>query len=547
MVRFSSYITGSFLAIACIGILSIPSCTKEKKVYKGKYNVLFIICDDLNDWVEGMGGHSQAITPNIKNLAQKGIMFTNAHSNDPVCAPSRASLFTGIYPHSSGLYSFERWMRNSTLQNCNTIMEHFRSNGYLVLGTGKLLHHNDTSLWDEFGNETDYGPYAFNGDYKEGDYWNGLMPHPDIPAPFQNAGPLDGSFAPLSDVPDVKPAGGTPGYNGWWTGNGPFKYIDENNRDLMPDEQNADWIRNKLKQMELKDPGKPFFLAVGFIRPHTPLHAPKEYFDMFPLDSIQLPRYFDNDLEDCADDLVNNNGYPKGPKHFNLLKESYPALEDGLKKYVQAYLACIAFVDAQIGVVLNSLENSPFKDNTIVILTSDNGYHIGEKNQIFKHTLWEESTRIPFIIRMPGQKVTGSTCDYPVSLIDIYPTLIDLCGLSDNTLKNNQGKPLDGYSLMPFIRDPQEMDWGGPDAALTAIMSGNIKEGNNIPMEVRDQHFSIRSMEWRYTLTSEGEEELYNHTSDPDEWFNLAGDTMYIKVKKDLKKELLQMTGREKE
>jgi arylsulfatase A-like enzyme len=535
------------LALALITLLSMPSCTSVRNGDKAKYNVLFIICDDLNDWVEGMGGHPQTITPNIKKLAQSGIMFTNAHSNDPVCAPSRASLFTGIYPHSSGLYSFERWMLNPILQNCKTIMEHFRDNGYLVLGTGKLLHHNDTSLWDEFGNETDYGPYAFNGDYKEGDYWNGLMAHPNIPAPFRNAGALDGSFGPLSDIPEVKPDESNTGYTGWWKGIGPFHYEDENRRDLMPDEENAQWVVNKLKQIELKDNGKPFFLAVGFIRPHTPLYAPKKYFDMFPLENIRLPEYMSNDLEDCADDLVNNNGYPKGPRHYNWIKESYPVLEDGLKRYVQAYLACIAFVDAQIGIVLNALENSPFKDNTVVILTSDHGYHLGEKDQIFKHTLWEESTRIPYIIKVPGESIAGSSCDHPVSLIDIYPTLIDICGLNDLTIKNDRGKPVDGYSLRPFIRNPQETDWEGPEAALTAIMSGIVTEGNNIPMDVKDQHFSIRSREWRYTLTSGGGEELYDHTSDTHEWFNLAGEATYSEVKKKLRQDLLKMTGRTEE
>jgi len=525
--------------------LFVPSCNTVDKASEQKYNVLFIICDDLNDWVEGMGGNPQSITPNIKDLAEKGIMFTNAHSNDPICAPSRASLFTGIYPHSSGLYSFERWVRNPTLQNCKTIMEHFRDNGYLVLGTGKLLHHNDTSLWDEFGNETDYGPFAFNGNYKEGDYWNGLMPHPDVPAKFQEAGMVDGSFGPLSDIPEVKPDGSSPGYKGWWKGTGPFQYEDENNRDLMPDEVNAKWVVDKLKQFETQDPGKPFFLAVGFIRPHTPLHAPKKYFDMFPLDSIKLPEYLINDLEDCADDLVNNNGYPKGPKHFKLLKESYPDPEEGLKKYIQAYLACVSFVDAQIGLVLDALEKCSFRDNTIVILTSDHGYHLGEKEQIFKHTLWEESTRIPLIIRVPGKSIAGSKCDHPVSLIDIYPTLIDMCGLSDITVKNDKGKPIDGYSLNPFIKNPNETYWQGPEVALTAIMSGNVKEGNNIPMNAKDQHFSVRSREWRYILTSHGEEELYNHLSDPHEWYNLADDSSFIQEKKSLKKVMLEMTGRD--
>lgn len=535
--------SASTLVSAFLISLSAPSCNSIKEKNADKFNVLIIICDDLNDWVEGMGGHPQARTPNIAALAQSGIMFTNAHCNDPVCAPSRASLFTGIYPHTSGLYSFENWMKNPLLENGQTIMEQFHDNGYRVYGTGKLLHHDNPSLYDEFGNSTDYGPFAFNGKVDSGNYWSGLVAHPSVSLPFRSAGMVDGSFAPLSDVPDVPPEGDAPGYKGWWAGSGPFRYINEVDRDLMPDEQNADWVISKIREMEADNSKKPFFLGVGFIRPHTPLHAPKKYFDMFPLDSILLPVTLDNDLEDCAPGLVNNNGYPKGLKHFRLLSESYPAKE-GLKRYVQAYLACVAFVDDQIGEILSALDNSSFRENTIVILTSDNGYHLGEKNQLFKHTLWEEGTRIPYIIRCPDITKPGSVCMYPVSLIDLYPTLVDLCGLSGDTRKNNRGLPLDGYSLKSLIIDPESIDPERPPVALSAIFSGDFPEGRNIPMNAGDQHFSVRSVDWRYTLASDGGEELYDHRNDPNEWHNLASDGTNAGIKSSLKEQLLKMTGR---
>lgn len=534
-----------FLLIGIPVLLLAGACNSGQGRIPEQPNVLFIICDDLNDFVEGMGGHPQAITPNIKRLAADGVSFTNAHSNDPVCAPCRASLFTGIYPHTSGLYSFENWYKNPTLRASKTIMELFRENGYSVLGTGKLLHHERPELWDEFGNETNYGPYAFNGIISKNNPWSGLMPHPDMPSPFRKAGAVDGSFSPLSNVPVVPPDENVPGYTGWWTGYGPLVYEDPDKRDLMPDEENALWIVEKLKQKEEADPGKPFFMAVGFVKPHTPLYAPQKYFDLFPLEEIQLPVRLENDLEDCAGGLVNNNGYPKGPKYFNWLKESYPTLEEGLRQYLQAYLACVAFADAQVGVVLDALESSSFRDNTIVILTSDHGYHLGEKDQLFKHTLWEESTRIPFIIKVPELTPSGQVCIRPVSLIDIYPTLIDLCNLNGTNMKSESSKPLDGYSLRSLLANPVKGEWSGPDVALSAILSDRVKEGRNIPMNAEDQHFSVRSLDWRYSLANDGTEELYDHRSDPNEWFNLWELPEYEERKSQLKNELLSLTGRQ--
>jgi arylsulfatase A-like enzyme len=505
-------------------------------------NVLLIICDDLNDFVEGWGGHPQARTPHIARLAAEGVSFLNAHSNDPVCAPCRASLFTGIYPHTSGLYSFERWDRNPTLQQCKTMMELFRENGYRVLGTGKLLHHEKPELWDAFGHERNHGPWPFNGmEERPNAPWDGLVAHPAIPLPFGN-NPYS-SFGPLSRIPAVPPEGGLPGYTGWWDGYAPFYYVSEEERDLMPDEKSVDWIISKLKELEEGGQVAPFFMALGFNRPHTPLYAPDRFFEMFPLDQLSLPPYLENDLEDCARGLVKGNAYPK--YNYKRLMETYGSRETGLRQYLQAYLACIAFVDDQLGKVMDALEQSSFADNTIVIFTSDHGYHLGEKDWLFKHTLWEESTRIPLIVKAPGLSQPGGTCHQPVSLIDIYPTLVDLCHLEGNNMKSEAGNPLEGHSLSPLLQRPGKNQWSGPEVALSAILSNRIKEGENIPMKAADQHFSVRSLHWRYSLANDGSEELYDHRSDPNEWTNLAGDPETMERQEALHQRLLEITGME--
>lgn len=528
------WITG-LLGIVITGF----GCRSDTGNLSDRPNVLFIICDDLNDFVEGWGGHPQTQTPHIARLAAEGVSFLNAHSNDPVCAPCRASLFTGIYPHTSGLYSFERWDLNPTLQQCKTMMELFRENGYRVLGTGKLLHHEKPELWDEFGHERNHGPWPFNGiTERPNPPWDGLVAHPSIPPPFGN-NPYS-SFGPLSSVPDVRPDKDLPGYRGWWDGYGPFRYSSEQDRDLMPDEKSAEWIIARLRELE-DDPEQPFFMALGFNRPHTPLYAPDKYFELFPLDKLTFPPYLENDLADCAEGLVEGNGYPK--YNYQRLITTYGSREAGLKPYLRAYLACVAFVDDQLGKVLDALDRSIFAENTLVIFTSDHGYHLGEKDLLFKHTLWEESTRIPLIVKVPGLTQPGTKCNQPVSLIDIYPTLAELCQLEGSNMKGAAGHPLEGHSLEPLLIDPDRNRWSGPEVALSAILSDRVEEGRNIPMKATDQHFSVRSLHWRYSLANDGSEELYDHQSDPNEWANLAGKAEHQKMQHGLRENLLELTG----
>ncbi len=487
-------------------------------------NVLLIMCDDLNDYSGAFGGHPQVRSPNIDKLAASGVVFTNAHSNTPVCSPSRNSLFTGVYTHKSRDFGWTPHDKQPVLKNNKLLMEYFRENGYLVAGSGKLLHNNRKHLWDDPGVDiNNYGPFAYDG--KE------LVGHPSVPEPFRSIGHVDGSFAPLSDVPRF------PGRESGWIysqGGERMNYLDEDNRDLTPDEMHAQWAAGKIRELETRDDNQPFFLGVGFVRPHTPLYAPKRFFDMFPIEELKLEPIKEDDVEDTyyRDNLPSDR---KGPRYYRTIKESYSDIEIGLKHFLQAYLACIAFVDEQIGVVLDALDNSRFKDNTIVLFTSDHGWNMGEKEYLFKNSPWEESTRVPFIIRAPGEGTPGSEVNHPVSLIDIYPTLVDFCDLKGSTVKNEAGASLDGFSVRPFLKDPEFSNWEGPDGAFMVLGVGVDKE------DLDQQTYAYRTKDWRYVLYRDGSEELYNHQNDPYEWNNLAQNEAYAAKKQELRSQMMSI------
>ena len=526
---------GFLRSLACGGLGLMATGARGATTKGSKPNVVMIVIDDLNDYVTGMGGHPQAKTPHMARLAASGVSFRRAYSNNPVCAPSRGSLFTGIYPHTSRLIHFGKWYENEVLINSKTLPEHFRANGYRTMGTGKLLHHWRPHVWEESGHRANYSPFAYDG--------KKFVGHPSVPEPFRSIGAVDGSFAPLSDVPAVPKSKDTPGYTGWidtpkWNVRRPLRYVSETDRDLLPDERCAQWAVDKIRSLSTQKPSRPFFLGVGFIRPHTPLYAPKRFFDMFPLKDVKLPVIQPNDAADTHyKDVFSPT--QKGLRYFQLLKQSYPTLEEGLRTYVRAYLACVAFVDEQVGKVVDAVDRSPFRDHTIILLTSDHGYNLGEKDYLFKNSLWEESGRVPLVVRGPGVAKAGATVEHPVSLIDIYPTLADLCGLQGDTRKNAKGAPLDGHSLKPFLVDPQNGKWDGPDAALTVI-----KAEKRSSEKIHQHHYSIRTRRWRYTLYNNGSEELYDHDRDPREWANLAADPRHAKTKATLKAQLFQMTGR---
>ena len=502
-------------------------------------NALFILCDDLNDSVAGMGGHPQAKTPNINRLMERGVQFSNAHSNAPICAPARACLFSGMYPHHSGVIDFKPMDSSELLRNSVSLFQHFKNNGYDIYGAGKLYHwHREIAKAFEnpdgstnYGPLTDYGPFPNNGEKA-----NMEVLHPSLKYLEQyitdHSKKLwkargEHSFAPMSDVPAPPKY---PGWHGWAYGCGrkPLRWVSDTDHDPLPDEMTANYGAEILGRAH----DKPFLLGVGFIRPHTPLYAPKKYFDMFPVEEIQLPPYKEDDLDDCQGFLKLILQY--GFERHELYKDH------GLwKRFIQAYLACTAFADTQVGVVLDALEKSPYAGNTVVILTGDHGFHMGEKHYNFKLTNWEEASRVPLVIAAPGCP-PGQVCDLPVSHVDIYPTLVDYCGLPANPNTGRSGVPLDGHSLHPLVTDPIAGQWDGPDVALIAVYGERKPEGGQY------HNFSVRSRRWRYTLYENGAEELYDHDNDPNEWTNLAAAEEHAAVKAELKRKLLSMLGREK-
>ncbi|MBT4823311.1 MAG: sulfatase, partial [Lentisphaerae bacterium] len=489
-------------------------------------NVLMIVLDDLNDCVGVLGGHPQTHTPNIDRLAGEGVLFTNAHGNVPVCSPSRASFMTGVAPTTSGCWGFENWMQNPILINTKTLGEYAMANGYRALQTSKVLHNSRPNMWTRKGVPVDYGPLAFNGKKTVG--------HPSCPGTMRFLGALDATFAPLSDVPTVAPSADAPGAVGWWNAKwgkpSPFRYVNEDDRDSMTDEKSAEWLQKAIGELEKEDTETPFFIGFGIIRPHTPLVVPQKYFDMFPLETVQLPHVKSDDTDDLP-----WGSDSRGRRAFEGLKSGYQDPDEGLRRHTQAYLASVAFADDIVGRALATIENSRFKDNTIVILFSDHGYNLGEKECLWKYNLWEKTTRVPLIIKARRYAANaGKTVGHPVSLIDIYPTIKDLCGWTGATTKNSRGAPLDGHSLRPFLEDPATDTWDGPDVAVTVIASWKSQS----PAK---QHLSVRSRDFRYTRYHDGSEELYDHRRDPHEWHNLAADPEYTTTKADLKKRMFAL------
>lgn len=455
------------------------SCKSEIKETSGnkleiiKPNVLFISIDDLNDWVGFLKNFPNVKTPNIDKLAAKGIVFTNAHCQAPICAPSRASLFTGLYPHTTGLYyqftDGDLKEKNEAIEKTEFLPDYLEKQGYKTLGVGKVFHGGDENgVFQEYGGvfpEMKFGPYL--KDRKRKNY---------NPAWFPNKrGGTVTDWAPM-DLPDS----------------------------AMTDFKIAKWAVNQLD----KKHDKPFFMAVGFVRPHVPWYVPKKWFDMFANNDIIVPDYNPNDFDDIPEISKRLHEISAMPDTDWLIKEGK------WKDMVQSYLACMAFVDAQVGKVLDKLENSNYKDNTIIILWSDHGYHLGEKDRTAKHSLWERATHVPLIIAGQGIK-SGSRAKNPVGLIDLYPTVLDLLDLPVNSFN-------EGNSLVPIIKNT-DVKW--EHAALTSYGYKNI---------------SLFKGDYHFIKYRDGSGELYDLKKDPNEWNNLFQKEKYTNVITDFKKLLPQ-------
>ena len=455
-------------------------------------NVLFIAIDDLRPFI-GCYGDPNARTPHIDSLARRGVVFSNAMCPAPSCGPSRAALMTGQYPTRTGIYGFQDWAGRRDFESLVTLPEYFRNNGYETYSSGKI-HHNSLRVHS-------YTRHAVEINRASDDPKPTVMvPRADREWSVNNLHAVrEARYNHTPCLPDcIDWSGGG--------GEGPPESVklvsgpsDDAVMDCM-DGVTARFGRDVLRQ-EHEDP---FFLAVGFVRPHLPFIAPRKYFEHYPLGELELHPIKDDDLADCPW-VARRNARVWDDMH---VREADP---QGRARVIQAYYACASFVDQMVGMVLDELNRSPHADNTIVVFWSDHGWHLGEKRSWRKFSLWEESARTPMIIVDPRQgRATGRTCRRPVGLIDIYPTLADMCGLA---VPGN----LDGASLRPLLEDPDADTSDVQEPELTIQGRGN---------------YSLRDEQWRYTRYFDGGEELYNHRDDPYEWNNLADDPNHADVKK---------------
>ncbi len=425
-------------------------------------NVLLIVSDDLNDWLGCMSregrGHPQVRTPNLDRLARRGVLFTNAHCQSPLCNPSRTSFLTGLRPSTTGIYALQPWFRTvDRFRQHVSLPQHFQRNGYRTLTTGKIWH-------DGYPRERTDGE-----EFSTWGYAGNFGPSPArkfVQTPDKN---------PLVD---------------WGT----YPERDEDQSDAKV----ADWSVQQLRQPSTD----PWFLSIGFRRPHVPCYAGQRWMDLYPEASLKLPPY----RRDDRDDTPRFSWY----LHWKLPEPRQAWLErtSQWKPLVRAYLASISFMDSQVGRVMDALEQSGQADRTVVVFTSDHGWHLGEKGITGKNSLWDRSTRVPLLIAGPGI-AKGRRCDRPAELLDIYPTLAQLCGLP-------QPKGLDGHSLAPQLRDPgAARKW----PAITTHGPGN---------------HTVRTERWRYIRYADGSEELYDMRRDPNEWTNLARDMGQAERKREL-------------
>jgi choline-sulfatase len=449
-----------FLAAAAAG----AAFAKESRP-----NVLFISVDDMNDWVGCLRGYPGVQTPNIDRLARRGVLFANAHCASPLCNPSRTALYTGLAPSTSGIYNNDQFWRPA-LPDVVTMPAYFKRNGYHVAGAGKVLHHtsgfNPPDQWHEFKLQVFDDPWYRRAEWYP---WNQKIPAPP-------GHPFNG----LKDFPGEFDWGVLPKTEGEY---GDMRAVDFG----------VEFLNRRLD--------KPFFLAVGLWHPHIPLFAPQNYFDLYPESKVKLPESPEDDLDDVP--AIGRQLAAARREELNRMVR-----EGKYRDAVRAYLACISFADAMIGRLLAALDRSPYAKNTAVVFFSDNGWHLGEKKHWHKSTLWQRSTHVPLIIRAPGARAAGRARTQPVSLLDLYPTMVDLCGLPKKT-------DLDGESLVALLHDPGAKR----KPAVATYLPGN---------------HTVRTERWRYIRYRDGGEELYDCLADPNEYRNLASDPRHDGLKKEL-------------
>lgn len=463
-----------------------------------KPNVLFIAIDDLNDWIGCLGGHPQAKTPNIDRLAKRGVLFTHAQCAAPLCNPSRAAVFSGRQPFETGVFANDEKDIRKVQPDLVLLPQHFHQAGYLTFGTGKLLHQTGRGLFDEdFFPEQRWSPFA----PKQTDYTDEELPSKATSNP-RHATEVKGRpvVLPLNRMPSDRAPDKRGGESFDW---GPLDVDDAD----MGDGQIATWASERLARGHTQ----PFFLGVGFYRPHIPLFAPKKYFDLYAGLDIQLPPVKADDLTDLSD-----TGKKRALEADTAGSHATVVKHAQWQEAVKGYLACISFVDAQVGKLLDALDAGPNADNTVIILWGDHGWHLGEKQHWGKWTGWQRATHVPLMVAAAQNSSAGpyardAKCGQPVSLLDLYPTLIDVCGLPPR-------EGLSGKSLAPFLKNPGQ---SSDRAVLTTFDQGN---------------YSVMGLRWHYIRYADGNEELYDLPADPNEWTNLAKDPSHAATVREMAK-----------
>ena len=446
----------------CVALWSISGSLFGQKP---KPNVLLIAIDDLNDYVGLLQNFPGLKTPNLDRFAKTALNFTRAYCAAPVCNPSRAALLSGVPPYRTGVYDNDNRIQDSkVILNATFLPEHFKANGYTTLTRGKIFHTMPDkaryeAMWDENGGQGDYGPYPTERN-----------------VPTTVRAPLNFNYQP-------------------WTG---------------PESDHPDNVTAELTIERLnKNYDKPFFMACGLYKPHNPWTAPRRFFDMYPLENIVLPKVLESDWDDLPPIAKK---WASNPVDFEALKQS-----GQWKSVVRSYLACISFMDWNFGRIIDALDKSKYKNNTIICVFADNGFHLGEKNHFAKYALWEQTTHILHLWRVPGITKAGKICERPVNLLDIFPTLVELCRLS------SPKQQLEGRSIVELLKNPA-ITWDHP--SITTYLEGNQ---------------SLRTEKYRYTLYKDGGEELYDDSADPREWHNLAADPrmkdLILSLRKKISKE----------
>jgi iduronate 2-sulfatase len=444
-----------------------------------KFNVLFISADDMNCDL-GVYGNSQVKTPNLDRLAKRGVVFERAYCQQSLCGPSRASVMTGMRPEEIGILSNKNDLRVKN-PKVVTLGQAYRQNGYFSARAGKIYHygnpsmigsdgHDDPQTWDE-----KYNPIGIDRSQQENITRYGRGREKD-----KNLG--------------ISMA--------WWD-------------PVSKDQDHTDGkVASKIIDLIEQKKDEPFFLAAGFFNPHCPYVAPKKYFDLYPLEEIEM-----QDLDEAKRDLED---VPKIALNRDLNHWPYYFADisvEQARKCKQAYFATQSFVDAQVGRLLDALEENDLSDSTIIVFWSDHGYFLGEKGLWYKRKAFERSVRVPLIISVPGMS-KGERFSKPVELLDLYPTLMDLCGISTPST-------LSGKSLRPVLESPQKNKWKKP--AVTLVWYGERAWG-----------YTLRNERYRYMEWMEGKEgkELYDHSMDPKEVTNLADDSTFSEITALLSKQL---------